>query len=86
MAPLSDLRVNLWQASQSGLPETEVTLAEVTRQAGYRNALIGKCYSVMVTIIVFKSASSFTKRTSLTMCTEMLMCHIYDIKFMSKML
>ncbi|KAH3846961.1 arylsulfatase D-like isoform X1 [Dreissena polymorpha] len=42
MAPKGIMRVNLWPYSTSGLPESEVTIAEITRQAGYRNALIGK--------------------------------------------
>ena len=42
MAPLYNVRVNLWQASHSGLPESEITIAEITKQAGYKNAIIGK--------------------------------------------
>jgi len=41
MAPTGTMRVNLWPYSSSGLPETEVTLAEITQQARYANGFFG---------------------------------------------
>ncbi|KAH3836225.1 hypothetical protein DPMN_109595 [Dreissena polymorpha] len=42
MAPISNIRVNFWLAARAGLPASEITFAELTKQAGYTNALIGK--------------------------------------------
>lgn len=42
MAPLGMMRVNTFITSTCGLPPSEVTIAELTRQAAYTNAYIGK--------------------------------------------
>ncbi|XP_052805175.1 steryl-sulfatase-like [Mya arenaria] len=42
LAPSTNIRINFWVASRGGLPPSEITFAELTEQAGYRNALIGK--------------------------------------------
>ena len=42
MAPVSNLRINFWLAAKAGLPESEITFAELTREAGYKNGLIGE--------------------------------------------
>ena len=41
MAPRGMIKVKTWIASRCGLPPSEVTFAELTRQAGYRNGFIG---------------------------------------------
>lgn len=42
MSTTGSFRVTFWQASTSGLPEEEVTFAELAKQAGYKTALLGK--------------------------------------------
>lgn len=41
MSTKDHFRVTFWQASTSGLPEEEVTFAELAKQAGYKTALLG---------------------------------------------
>ena len=40
--PPSSLGVILFLASSSGLPQSEVTIAELARSKGYKTGLIGK--------------------------------------------
>lgn len=35
------MRVNLFPTSTCGLPSSEITFAELTRQAGYKNGFFG---------------------------------------------
>lgn len=45
MAATGIMRVNTWPYSSCGLPSAEVTFAEQTKQAGYKNGFIGKTLS-----------------------------------------
>ena len=74
MAPRGMIKVKTWIASRCGLPPSEVTFAELTRHAGYRNGFIG----------MFKSHQK--KTTTVFVC---MYCHtvrqneknVFDIRF-----
>lgn len=47
MAPLGAMRVNLFPSSTSGLPPSEITIAEQTKEAGYENGFFGMCAIIL---------------------------------------
>ena len=48
MVPTHIVRVNVFLASQSGLPKNETTIAKLAQSAGYKTAIIGTCRKILL--------------------------------------